>query len=610
MKTVDQGSVVTTASLPKFNQVPTITSLGGVTVAVPVDVTVDANNKAKTNIQKSQEDLGRIALNLSKQPGYEYLAALDKTNDINWAQIELIQKNWNYTQEGLTPGAAALIAIAIAVAAGPAGSGLSASMIATNAAGIALQTQAVITLINNKGDISKTLKDMASSDTIRNMATAALTAGVGAKLNLPQMANNEFANKLVNGVAEGATNAFVNAAVNGVSLEDALKNSLRSSLVDVFAAETFSSFVKNIDTNDFADNLAHKLVAAGVGCVTASAKKQSCDAGALGAAVGEMFGDYLVDNPNALTDIQKQEIINAAKLLAGSIALLTNVDVNAAAEIAGTAVKNNSLKNIEDYCGSFSDCFEEFRKKGSISQRPTDIYKGDWQLIAVLDKQGKTIGYTAYNTKKKTTDFIVRTNEVQEFKNATPTLIENAVALFALTQMKPKYQYDAEVAIMNRDVNAFGQAWTDALSSPGYYLFVGANATGGVIAKNIGSKVYVYRKMSVVEANATKSSNRLQPSISGSNSSKYLSEDLAKVKAFSNKGVTEPQVIVRFELDPIQYNSMMAKAVNQNNSKGINAIKLNNEGITNPKLNNIGVPSGILNDFNRAIKPNGVKIYE
>lgn len=619
-KTVDQGSVVTTAQLPKFNQVPTITSPGGVTVAVPVDVTVDSNNKAKTNIQKSQEDLGRIALNLSKQPGYEYLAALDKTNDINWVQVDLIQKNWNYTQEGLTPGAAALIAIAVTIATSGAGgaAGMGATLTGTTgamgaaatAAFSSLAAQASVTLINNKGDINKTLNQLASSATVRSMATAALTAGLTAKLNLPQMANNDFANKLVNGVAEGATGAFVNAAVNGVSLEDALKNSLRSSLVDVFAAETFSSFVKNIDTNDFADNLAHKLVAAGVGCVTASAKKQSCDAGALGAAVGEMFGDYLVDNPNALTDIQKQEIINAAKLLAGSIALLTNVDVNAAAEIAGTAVKNNSLKNIEDYCGSFSDCFEEFRKKGSISQRPTDIYKGDWQLIAVLDKQGKTIGYTAYNTKKKTTDFIVRTNEVQEFKNATPTLIENAVALFALTQMKPKYQYDAEVAIMNRDVNAFGQAWTDALSSPGYYLFVGANATGGVIAKNIGSKVYVYRKMSVVEANATKSSNRLQPSISGSNSSKYLSEDLAKVKAFSNKGVTEPQVIVRFELDPIQYNSMMAKAVNQNNSKGINAIKLNNEGITNPKLNNIGVPSGILNDFNRAIKPNGVKIYE
>ena len=346
MKTVDQGSVVTTAALPKFNQAPTITSPNGVVVAVPVEVTVDANAKAKAAIEKSPAELGKIALELSKQPGYEYLATLDKNNEINWVQVDLIQKNWDYTQEGLTPGAAALIAIAITIAAGPAGSGLTASMVATNAAGIALQTQAVITLINNKGDISKTLKDMASSDTIRNMATAALTAGLTSKLNIPNMSTNEFANKLVNGVAEGATGEFVNAAVNGVSLEEALKNSLRNSLVDVFAAETFSSFVKNIDTDDFADNLAHKLVAAGVGCVTASAKQQSCDAGALGAAVGEMLGDYLVNDPNNLTIEQKKEIMDTAKLLAGSVALLTNVDVNTAANSASIAVENNALKAV------------------------------------------------------------------------------------------------------------------------------------------------------------------------------------------------------------------------------------------------------------------------
>ena len=349
MKTVDQGSVVTTAALPKFNQVPTITSPNGVVVAVPVEVTVDANNKAKTDIQKSSAELGKLALELSKQPGYEYLATLDKTNDINWVQVDLIQKNWDYTQEGLTPGAAALIAIAITIAAGPAGpagSGLTASMVATNAAGIALQTQAVITLINNKGDISKTLKDMASSDTIRNMATAALTAGSGAKLGLGSAATDPFNQKLVNAVGSGMTDTFVNAAINGVSLEDALKNSLRNALVDVFAAQTFTGLVKPIDANDFADNLAHKLVAAGVGCISASAKKQSCDAGALGAAVGEMLGDYLVDDPNALTDAQRQEVINAAKLVAGSVALLTNVDVNTAANSAGIAVENNSVAKI------------------------------------------------------------------------------------------------------------------------------------------------------------------------------------------------------------------------------------------------------------------------
>ena len=342
MKTVDQGSVVTTAALPKFNQAPTITSPNGVVVAVPVEVTVDANAKAKAAIEKSPVELGKIALELSKQPGYEYLATLDKTNDINWVQVDLIQKNWDYTQEGLTPGAAALIAIAITIAAGPAGSGLTASMVATNAAGIALQTQAVITLINNKGDISKTLKDLASSATIRSMATGALTAGVGARLGLGSSVTDSFGQKLANGVSTSLTQAVDDATINGVSFEEALKNSLLSSLVDVFATSAFTNLVKPIDTDEFVRNLAHKLVAASVGCVAASAKQQSCDAGALGAMVGEMLGNYLVDG-SPLTPKQESDILNAAKLLAGSVALLTNVDVNTAASSASLAVENNAL---------------------------------------------------------------------------------------------------------------------------------------------------------------------------------------------------------------------------------------------------------------------------
>lgn len=49
-----------------------------------------------------------------------------------------------------------------------------------------------------------------------------------------------------------------------------------------------------MDGDDFARNLAHKLAAASVGCVAAGAKSQDCDAGAIGAAVGEMVGDYLI----------------------------------------------------------------------------------------------------------------------------------------------------------------------------------------------------------------------------------------------------------------------------------------------------------------------------
>lgn len=367
MKTVDQGSVVTTAALPKFNQAPTITDADGKPVPIVIDVPVIINNQAKSDIQQSPKELGKIALELSKQSGYEYLATLDKDNDINWVQVDLIQKNWDYTQEGLTPGAAALIAIAVTIATSGVGgaAGMGATLTGTTgamgaastAAFSSLAAQASVTLINNKGDINKTLKDLASSATIRSMATAALTAGVGARLGLGSSVTDSFGQKLANGVSTSLTQAVADATINGVSFEEALKNSLLSSLVDVFAASAFTNLVKPIDTDEFVRNLAHKLVAASVGCISASAKKQSCDAGALGAMVGEMLGDYLVDG-SPLTPKQESDILNAAKLLAGSVALLTNVDVNTAASSASLAVENNAL-----HPGDFVKVARDFENK-------------------------------------------------------------------------------------------------------------------------------------------------------------------------------------------------------------------------------------------------------
>ena len=184
----------------------------------------------------------------------------------------------------------------------------------------------------------------------------------------PNLRADTFGQKLANGVGTGVTQAVADAAINGVSFEEALKNSLRSSLVDVFAASIFTGIVKPIDADDFARNLAHKLVAAGVGCVTASAKQQSCDAGAIGAAIGEIFGDYLVDGSSSFTPEQEAEIIDAAKLLAGSVALLTNVDVSTAANSAGMAVKNNSLaKAIVAILKIGKNTFKIYAKNGKVN---------------------------------------------------------------------------------------------------------------------------------------------------------------------------------------------------------------------------------------------------
>ncbi len=396
MKTVEERDTVTTAQLPKFNQTP-ITSPNGVVIGVPVDVDISDNNQAKLEIQTSQAELGKIALNLSKQPGYEYLAELDKNNEINWVQVQLIQEHFKFEQEGLTPAAAALIAIAVSMATGGVGgaAGMGATLTGTTgamgaastAAFSSLASQAAVTLINNKGDISKTLKDMASSDTIRNMATAALTAGVGAKLNLAGSPDYGFSQNLANGIGRGLTNAVADAALNGVSFEDALKNSLRNSLVDVLSAEAFAHGTKGIDsdaTDEFARNLAHKLAAGGVGCLSAEAKNQNCDAGALGAIVGEMVGDYMVElgAEGDLSPDQISKITNTAKLAAGSVAMLAGVDVNVAASSAGTAVENNSIKAATTVIKVGAKTVKIFVKNGKVNL-------GD--IKGILKKEGYDI---------------------------------------------------------------------------------------------------------------------------------------------------------------------------------------------------------------------------
>ena len=46
-----------------------------------------------------------------------------------------------------------------------------------------------------------------------------------------------------------------------------------------------------------------------------------------------MWGDYQVDDPNTLTQAQKDKLINQAKLIAGITAVFAGEDVNVAAEV-------------------------------------------------------------------------------------------------------------------------------------------------------------------------------------------------------------------------------------------------------------------------------------
>jgi filamentous hemagglutinin len=159
------GSTTETLALPSFAGGGTFSAPGGISVQIP------------------EGDFKSQITSLSSQPGMGYLNDLAARKDVNWQAVKLAHDQWSYSQSGLTPAGAALIGLAVAAATGGAGASLmgttgAMSTAAANAALTSLAAQASITLINNKGDVGKTLKELGNSHTVKNMLIAAGVAGV------------------------------------------------------------------------------------------------------------------------------------------------------------------------------------------------------------------------------------------------------------------------------------------------------------------------------------------------------------------------------------------------------------------------------------------------
>jgi len=160
-----------------------------------------SNNQA--NVQNQLDTL-------STQPGLGYLKDLQSNPKANWSQVQLAHDNWNYSQQGLTPAGATLLAIAVAVATSGAGSSLigtttaagdytaastttlggmtlgstsvtgaasySALGSAINAGFSSLASQASVALVNNGGDIGATLKQLGSGANVKSLVSSMATA--------------------------------------------------------------------------------------------------------------------------------------------------------------------------------------------------------------------------------------------------------------------------------------------------------------------------------------------------------------------------------------------------------------------------------------------------
>ncbi|CWN22372.1 hemagglutinin [Neisseria meningitidis] len=299
--------------------------------------------------------------------------------------MQLAYDKWDYKQEGLTRAGAAIVTIIVTAltygygataAGGVAASGSSTAAAAGTAAtttaaattvstATAMQTaalaslysQAAVSIINNKGDVGKALKDLGTSDTVKQIVTSALTAGalnqMGAdiaQLNskvrtelFSSTGNQTIANlggRLATNLSNAGISAGINTAVNGGSLKDNLGNAALGALVNSFQGEAASKIKTTFSDDYVAKQFAHALA----GCVSGLVQGK-CKDGAIGAAVGEIVADSMLGgrNPATLSDAEKHKVISYSKIIAGSVAALNGGDVNTAANAAEVAVVNNAL---------------------------------------------------------------------------------------------------------------------------------------------------------------------------------------------------------------------------------------------------------------------------
>ncbi len=318
---------------------------------------ISANNvtiNAAQNINADYKESGNLAESLDRlanQPEFKYLKDLQTNDNIKYNAVKDAVTNWDYKEAHLTPQAAAIIVIAVtiitsgggtaATAAGSAGAaggsgaaaGSAAAISASSAAAAAqagalsaLEASAAISLINNKGDIGKVLEDLSSSESIRNIATAAATAGLtkGA-LGAADLNTATASGKISELAVKSVAGATANTAINGGDLAKNIADNFKFAMIDELSAETATAIGKAAHSGQI--NTATQLAVHGVaGCAAGAIGSGNCGSGAAAQVAGELAAQTYINslgviNSRDLTNEQRDTGVNIATM-SGAVATM------------------------------------------------------------------------------------------------------------------------------------------------------------------------------------------------------------------------------------------------------------------------------------------------
>ncbi|SUJ05757.1 DUF637 domain-containing protein [Serratia marcescens] len=300
---------------------PSIHTGGALTVDAAKGVSADVKVKNGQALQSAIDALGNT-------PGTTWVKDLNKRNDVQWSKVKDAYDSWDYKSQHLNPAVAAVIAIAAAaVTAGSSLAATAASSVsgavgggavtsgAVTAGMSSLASQAAVALVENQGNLSKTLQALGSNENVKATATAMAIGGAlngfdsamgwskdaaGKPLNpnnvkLPQLSNGDWSKVAQRVAGQSVISSSLNTAINGGSFKDNLTNALLANIGSQVQAEGANLIGDNGQVLDIPGRAVSHAVLAGVAAEIGKGNAKGAAAGALAAELaGVIINDNLV----------------------------------------------------------------------------------------------------------------------------------------------------------------------------------------------------------------------------------------------------------------------------------------------------------------------------
>ncbi|HBP6373637.1 TPA: hypothetical protein L6A07_00005, partial [Pseudomonas aeruginosa] len=348
-------------------------------------------------------------------PQLAWLKEAEQRGDVDWRMVREVHDSWKYSNSGMGPATQIAVAIAAAAIGGMAaagalsGAGVGASSFAMGAgvgAAGSLSGTAAVSLINNKGDLGKVLKDSFSSDSLKQIAIASLTGGLTAEY-FNSWSGAEAHTKIVGGKTvadfsswggigsfaanQGMQNVTSAALSKALGQGGSFGEAFRSSLYNTFAAAGFNQVGNFGSLNELAPG-SPPMVAmhALMGGVVSVVSGGDFATGAAAAGANEALVASLDKTFSNLSPDTREQLLTTSSQLIGVLAVVAS-DQNASShqlETGAWIAKNSTQYNHELHranAKSFVNAALDFCKAQPSSCAPGAEKLTQQDLIAALE---------------------------------------------------------------------------------------------------------------------------------------------------------------------------------------------------------------------------------